>query len=191
MRSTKRHATIRTWLAAAAVVGAAALGGCQTDRQTGALAGAGIGALAGQAIGGSTKGTLIGAAVGTGVGYVVGNERDKKKAREMSQANARADHTEVGPLGGTRWRLVSLVPRDTVEQYTSKIVEFRPNGHVVTTTTQPDGTVIVSEENYRVVGTTLIVNKPGYLVNARFGIDGDQLVVDAEDFRAVLQRLFS
>ena len=143
--------------------------GCETGGQTGALAGAGIGALAGQAIGGSTTGTLIGAAVGTGIGYMIGNEKDKKHAREMSQSQPRSAPTnsEVGTLGGTRWKLVSLVPQSAARPYTSKIIEFRPNGRVVTTTTRQDGSVDVYDESYRVVGDTLIVNKPGYLINAR------------------------
>lgn len=170
--------------------------GCETGGQTGALGGAAIGALAGQAIGGNTAGTLIGAAVGSGIGYMIGNEEDKKHAREMNQRQAPRtttysppSHTEVGRLGGTRWNLVSLVPKSVTKPYTSKIIEFRPNGRVVTTTTRPDGSVEVADESYRVVGDTLIVNKPGYLINARFSQTADQLVISAEDFRAVLQRL--
>jgi hypothetical protein len=165
--------------------------GCQTGGQTGALAGGGIGALAGQAIGGDTTSTLVGAAVGTGIGYIIGNESDKKHAREMNQAQQTSapTHSEVGPLGGTRWRVTSLRPKDVVSEYTSKIVEFKPNGRVITTTTKPDGSVEVFDETYRVVGDTLIINKPGYLVNARFGMSGDQLTVSAEEFSAVLTQL--
>ena len=165
--------------------------GCQSGGGTGALAGAGIGALVGQAIGGDTKSTLIGTAVGTGIGYMIGNEADKKKARQMSQASRynQYSHTEVSPLAGTRWTVVDLAPKDRVPEFTSKIVEFRSNGRVITTTTSPNGMVEVSDEHYRVVGSTLIVNKPGYLINARYGIAGDQLIIDAEDFRAVLRRL--
>ena len=57
------------------------IGGCQTKRQTGALAGAGIGAMAGQLIGGDTKATMMGAAVGAGAGYLIGNAQDKKAAK--------------------------------------------------------------------------------------------------------------
>ena len=64
----------------------------------------------------------------------------------------------------------------------------RPKG-VITTTTNLDGSVDITDERYRVVGDTLIVNKPGYLINARFGIVGDELIVSAEDFRAVLKRM--
>jgi hypothetical protein len=122
---------------------------------------------------------------------MIGNEQDKKHAKEMSHAQSTSTptHNEVGQLGGTRWSLVSLNPKDKVPPYTSKIVEFKPNGRVITTTTKPDGQVEVSDETYRVVSNTLIINKPGYLINARFGVSGDQLTVIAEDFSAVLKRL--
>ena len=165
--------------------------GCATKGQTGALGGAGIGALAGQLIGGSTEATLIGAAVGTGVGYIVGNEMDKKKAQEMS-AKQKGDlyrHDEVDPLGNTRWQVKDIVPKDRVPEFASKIIEFGPHGWVKTTTTLPDGKVIVSDESYRVVGNTLIVNKPGYLINATYGIQGNEMIVSADDFRAVLIRM--
>jgi hypothetical protein len=178
-------------LAGLALVLILALGGCETGGQTGALVGTGIGALAGQAIGGDTGATLIGAAAGAGIGYVIGNEQDKKHAREMSEQSASQQYThhEVSPIGGTRWQVVSLAPRDVVPPYTSKIVEFHPNGRVVTTTTMVDGTVKVSDEKYRVVGSTLIINSPGYLINAEYDIDGNEMIVSAEEFRAVLRRL--
>ncbi|UCC32514.1 MAG: glycine zipper 2TM domain-containing protein [Phycisphaerales bacterium] len=165
--------------------------GCATAGRTGALAGGGIGALAGQAIGGDTESTLIGAAVGTGVGYIIGNEVDKKHAAELNQTSQAHDYThkEVGDLGGTRWQLVSLAPKDRVPPYASKFIEFRPHGRVITTTTNRDGTVDVVDERYRVVDDTLIVNKPGYIINARYGFSRDQLIVSAEDFRAVLKRM--
>jgi hypothetical protein len=172
---------------------ALSLTGCATQGQGGALIGGGIGALAGQAIGRDTQSTLIGAAVGTGIGYMIGNEKDKKHAKEMTQASKAPGYThkEVGKLGGTRWQVTSLVPKNRVPLYASKIIDFRPNGRVITTTTKLDGSVEVFNESYRVVGKALIVNKPGYLLNAEFGIAGEQLIIVGEDFRAVLQRLHS
>jgi hypothetical protein len=163
--------------------------GCKSQGQTGALIGTGIGALAGQAIGGDTGATLVGAAVGGGIGYIIGNEKDKEHAKKMSQAQQTPFHNEVGTLGGTRWIVVSLYPKDAVPAYISKIVEFKPNGRVITSTTKSDGHVEVFDETYRVVDSTLIINKPGYLVNARFGVSGNQLTVSAKDFSAVLRRL--
>ena len=159
---------------------------CSTAKGTGALAGGGIGALIGAAAG-DTQGALIGAAVGTGVGYIIGDQVDEKRAKEMS---AKGDtHSEVAPLGGTRWKLASLNTTRTIEPYASKVVDFKPNGRVITTTTKTDGNVETFDESYRVVGDTLIVNKPGYLVNAKFKVNANQLVVNDPGFSAVLERM--
>lgn len=183
----RRH---RIRLAALIVAAPACLTGCETGGQTGAVVGGGLGALIGQAVGGDTEATLIGAAAGTGLGYIIGNESDKQHARDMSdRSGPDYHHDEVGRLGGTRWKFISLAPADYEPDYTSKIIEFRPNGRAITTTTYPNGAVNVDDERYRVVGSTLIINKPGYLVNARFGIEGDELIIDTDEFRAVLERL--
>jgi len=160
-------------------------GGCATKGRTGALAGGGVGAIIGQAAGRSTEATLIGAAVGTGVGYIIGNEVDKKEARELEAKGAVPNNT---PLAGTSWRVTSLV-RDEPLPHRSIVVEFRNDGRVITTRTLPDGGVERADEAYRVVGGTLIVNKPGYIVNAKYRIDGQEMTVDAPEFCAVLTRL--
>ena len=180
---------IKSFLIVIVLRGLLAWAGCESQGQTGVLIGTGIGALAGQAIGGDTGATLVGAAVGGGIGYIIGNEKDKEHAKEMSQTQQMPTHNEVGSLGGTRWIVDSLNPKNAVPAYVLKIVEFKTNGRVITTTTKPDGHIVVFDETYRVVGNTLIINKPGYLVNARFGVSGDQLTVSAEDFSAVLRRL--
>lgn len=176
---------------AAVMISSMLVGGCATSGQTGALAGGGMGALAGQIIGGSTSATLIGAAVGTGVGYMIGNEKDKKKAREMSQTSRQTNysHSEVAPLARTRWNVVSLTPSGVTPAFTSMIVDFDSSGHVTTTTTYADGTIDVEKERYRVVGDTLIINKPGYLINEKYAIKGNEMVMDAEDFHVVLKRI--
>lgn len=163
--------------------------GCQSSGQTGAVVGAGIGALAGQAIGGNTGATLIGTAVGGGIGYIIGNEKDKKKARAMTEASPSGTHSEIDPLGGTRWTVVSLEPSGKFQPAKSRVVEFDQSGRVTTTRTRENGAVDSDTENYRVVGNTLVVNKPGYIINATFAIDGSQLIIDAGEFRAVLKRL--
>lgn len=206
--------TRRSFAAVALSATAIAFVGCQNSAQTGLVAGAGLGALMGQAIGGNTTGTLIGTAAGAGIGYIIGNERDKARAEELSRQNAAAAragsggaasggapapggmtwsdrpvHTEVAPLGGTRWMLVSVNPRDAAPPHASILVEFRDNGRVLTTTTLTNGTVESADECFRVVGETLIINRPGYLINARFQVAGDQLIISADRFSAVLSRL--
>ena len=74
-------------------------------------------------------------------------------------------------------------------EYKSIIVEFKPNGEVVTTRHEPGGTMTVTEERYRIVGDTLIINKPGYIINATYQVQGNQLVIDCEQFHAVLERV--
>lgn len=165
--------------------------GCATQGKTGAAVGGGIGALAGNLIGGNTTGTLIGAAVGTGIGYIIGNERDKEDARKLSeQSRSRNyEHGDVGPLGGTKWELVDWSPKERGPKFSSKVVEFRNNGRVITTTTFPDGRSERDDETYRVSGSTLIINKPGYLANYRFRIDGRELTIDTDQVRALLRRV--
>lgn len=205
-------------LAIVAVIAAFPLG-CQTSGQTGVLAGGGLGALMGQAIGGNTAGTLIGAGVGAGVGYIIGNEMDKQRSEQlatqrhqeaMAAANAPrpatpapsgsrggtvtivpapVTHNQVGSLGGTRWMLVSINPRSAAPPHVSLVIEFRPNGRAITTITGIDGAITVDDESYRVVDSTLILNRPGYLINARFQISGDEMIVSSENLSAVLRRL--
>ncbi len=161
------------------------MGGCATKGRTGALAGSGVGAIIGQAAGRSTEATLIGAAVGTGVGYIIGNEVDKNEAKELE---ARGAVPNNAPLAGTSWRVTNLV-RDEPLPHRSIVLEFRNDGRVITTRTLPEGKVERADEAYRVVGNTLIVNKPGYIVNAKYRIDGREMIMDAPKFRAVLERL--
>lgn len=157
--------------------------GCATKAGTGALAGSGLGALTGQIIGKDTKSTLIGAGIGAGVGYVIGNERDKTLAAENKVKETFA------PLGGTKWRVVSIKPANKVPKFTSKIVEFRNDGRLITTTTYPDKSRDVSTESYRVTGSTLIVNRRGYIINYKFKIQGTTLTARANNVIIILRRL--
>jgi len=167
------------------------LTGCATNAQTGALGGAGAGALMGQLIGGNTKSTLIGSGIGLGLGYLIGNEMDKKQAQERS-TKAKTNnykHDETGDLGGTRWKQTSIYPKPQEPESGVVVVEFQREGHLITTTTYRDGTVDVEDERYRVVGSTIVINRPGYLINGKYRIDGSMLVIDAENYSAVYQRL--
>ncbi len=172
------------------------INGCATRGQTGALAGSGVGALVGQAIGHNTEATLIGGAVGTGVGYIIGNEVDKKKAERMSLADQSGNysHQEVGPLAGTSWKVVDISPPGSpIAPFVSKIVEFDHAGHVKTRTTFSDGTIEIHEEQYRVVENILIVNRSGYMINAKYRIYGTHgsstMDLYAQDFHAALVQI--
>ncbi len=161
-----------------------AMAGCATQAQTGAVTGAGVGALMGQIIGGNTAGTLIGAGVGTGVGYIIGNELDKDAA--MKRQHVMVEETR--PLAGTTWQVVSTVPKPK-QSYKSLVAHFRPDGTVVSTKTFWDDKVETDIERYRIVGSTLIVNKPDYVINARFRLEGSRMYMDTEKYSIVLQRV--
>jgi Glycine zipper len=161
--------------------------GCATQGQTGAAAGAGAGALIGGLANmhGSWGATaLLGAGIGAGVGYLIGNEQDKKDAQ-----NRRAvSEAETRPLGGSTWQVISSMPK-TKNPYKSVVSHFRKDGTVVTTKTNMDGAVQTVTESYRIVGSTLIINKPGYVENTKFKIEGNKLIIDYGNGSAVFQRI--
>ena len=162
--------------------------GCATmdKSEMGAVGGAGVGALVGQAIGHNTAGTLIGAGVGLGLGYIIGNEVDKSDAKKRQTAT----HEEVQPLANTTWQVVSVTPRPK-KHYQSMITRFNQDGTVTTTTTLANGKVETDTESYRVVGATLVINKPNYVINSRYRIDGNKMYMDTGDHSIVMQRVGS
>ena len=159
------------------------LSGCSTKAGTGTLAGSGLGALTGQIIGKDTKSTLIGAGIGAGAGYLIGSQKDKTLAAENKVKKTFA------PLGGTKWRVVSIKPDKKIPKFTSKIVEFKNDGRLITTTTYPDKSKDVSTESYRVTGSTLIVNRRGYIINYSFKIQGSTMTARANNVVITLRRL--
>lgn len=201
----------RTGLVVGTGVGALmgqAIGGNTTGTLIGAAAGAGIGYIIGNerdkaradeltranaAAAANAQATANAAAATANAAAATAEAASAAaSARPAAASSATIDrptHTEVGPLGDTRWLVVSINPRDAAPPHASMLVEFRRNGRVLTTTTLKDGTVESADESYRVVGDTLIINRPGYLVNARFQVSGNQLVISAERFSAVLTQL--
>jgi hypothetical protein len=162
--------------------------GCATmdKSQMGALGGAGVGALVGQAIGHNTAGTLIGTGVGLGLGYIIGNEMDKSDASKRKTLT----QEEVQPLANSTWQVISITPRPK-KPFKSMVTRFGQNGTATTTTIYENGKVETDEESYRVVGSTLIINDTGYLINSRYRIDGNKMYMDTGDHSIVLQRVGS
>lgn len=164
---------------------AVTISGCATHTQTGTLAGAGVGALIGQAIGRNTGGTLIGAGIGAGVGYLIGNDSDKKAAsKRMSQGQP----PETGVFAGTKWKATNMVPAAS-PPYETYIIEFSADGWLTTTETFADGSKKNYKEHYRVTGNTLIINNPGYMINARFSIQNNLLLVELDNYRAEFMQI--
>jgi hypothetical protein len=181
----------RKWISViliVAVCSTAGLGtGCATKGETGALTGAGVGALVGGLANmhGSWGATaLVGAGVGAGIGYLIGNEEDKKDAA----ARQAVTEDETRPLANTTWQVISIVPQPKHPDKSS-VSHFRYDGIVVTTRTHRDGRIETDNERYRIVGSTLIISKPDYVVNWRFRIEGDKLFIDTGEQSMVMQRV--
>jgi hypothetical protein len=160
--------------------------GCETNRGTGTLAGAGVGALIGQAAGRNTTSTLIGAGVGAAGGYIIGNEMDRRQTRDRRRQTAPPN--ELQPLAGTTWTLVNITP-ESARNFASMIIDFRTDGVLVTTRTETNGTVRTDEEYYRVVNNTLIVNDRDYILNGPFVFQERALTFVVGDITSRWQRV--
>ena len=185
MRLSKQKLVLGMALALIAALALSAPMGCATKAQTGAAAGAGVGALIGQVIGRNTAGTLIGTAVGTGMGYIIGNEMDKADAKKRHEAGL---PPETGTLGGTKWKVVSFEPKPDRE-YKNYTLEFTPDGWLISTETFAGGSQKITREHYRVKGDTLIINNPGYLINASYYFKGNRMHINSQEFNAVVERM--
>lgn len=103
-----------------------------------------------------------------------------KKAETADPADA---------LYGDYWAVKSVSPKDRVPPFFSKLAFFLPDGRLQTLTTSPEGHVTLSEEFFSTVDDTLVVKKPDYVIQARYKVEGDQLILSAEDFSVVLERV--
>jgi hypothetical protein len=127
---------------------------------------------------------LLGAGIGAGAGYLIGNEADKKDAAKRQAASKE----ELKPLAGTKWQVVSITPKPE-KSFKSIVAHFRSDGTVVTTRTSMEGKVLKETENYRVVGSTLILSKPEYVENTKFTIKGNKLTIDYGNGNVVMKRV--
>ena len=175
--------------------------GCGT---TSTSKGASLGAVVGGLTGGLGD-AATGALIGGGVGYLVDRADDKAKAREQAERETRALEASrvtddpstvyrpepINDLVGTTWRVISLVSDEPVDEYHSIVVTFQTNSKATTMTVWKGKDVETFVDNYRVVDDVLILSGDDYLVNAKYSIDNDQMVLVAEDFRAVLELIDS
>lgn len=69
------------------------------------------------------------------------------------------------------------------------VTRFRSDGSILTTKTHKDGTVEGQEKSYRIVGSTLIFSKTDPVINTRYEIDGDRLILDTGEASIVIKRI--
>jgi hypothetical protein len=178
--------------------------GCgTTSTSKGASLGAVVGGLS-NGFGGAATGALVGG----GVGYLIDRSDDQAAARAqqekrdaaLEQARITADPAtayrpaNINPLTGSTWRAISLVSDEVPpERYGSVVVTFQTNSKVTTLAIPRQGDPDVFVETYRVVEDVLILsgneNGESYVVNAKFSLEGNQLIIVAPGLRVVLEEV--
>jgi hypothetical protein len=178
--------------------------GCGTTsaQQTGS-GGAALGAIAGGLITGNWRGAAAGAAIGGGLGYIAGNEQDKAMAQEQAnrdRAAMNAAYVTQNPqtayrppnrssLVGSTWRVISLVSDKPVPTYHSIVVTFQTNTNLTTLTVDPQGKVQTTAETYRIVDDVIIITTKEKVINAKWSVSGNQLIIVAADLRIVMEEV--
>lgn len=96
--------------------------------------------------------------------------------------------SDLGLFPNTKWKITSIVPKPE-KAFKSISFVFNPDGTMVETTEDPDGKVVTSTQNYRVLGSTLLLTKPGNSTNIRFRVDGNTMLVDTGVYSVILERM--
>ncbi|OPY75762.1 MAG: hypothetical protein A4E65_03443 [Syntrophorhabdus sp. PtaU1.Bin153] len=95
---------------------------------------------------------------------------------------------ELGPLPNTKWKVASIVPKPQ-RAFRSISLSFQVDGNMIETTEEPDGKVVTATQRYRVLGSTMLLSKPGANTNVRFRIDGKTMLVDTGVYSVILERI--
>lgn len=106
----------------------------------------------------------------------------------MKNAGRDLNAQDLGPLVNTKWLVTNMNPKPD-KAYVSMTVKFQPDGSMVQTTVSEDRSEKIDAFGYRIVGSTLLINKPKGEVNARFKMEGTLLVIDTGDVSMILQRM--
>jgi hypothetical protein len=96
---------------------------------------------------------------------------------------------DSNPLSDTKWQVLGMTPKPP-KAYTSIYMNFKSNGDFEEITTFPDGSVKRENSFYKTAGATLAITKAkNVVVDGRFRIDGNRLLLDTGEYSIVLQRV--
>lgn len=93
---------------------------------------------------------------------------------------------DTRPLGNTRWEVTSINPQPQ-KSYASMVLYFQLDGNLLETTKYPDGSVKNETSRYHIIGSTLLINKTGKDVNARYKKEGNSLIIDTNEYSMLLK----
>ena len=179
---------------------AASLTGCGT---TSTSKGASTGAIVGGLVDG-WGGAAAGAIIGGGIGYAVDHTEDKKKTQELKEREVAAlEKSSISndpktayrpatsnPLTGSTWRVISLVENDKkTPEYKSMVITFQTNTKATTLILWADGRAETYVESYTVVDDALVLSGKDYVTNAKYSINGKQMVLVTPKMRVVLEEI--
>ena len=159
-------------------------------------------------------GAVLGGLVGGGVGYMDDRAADKQVKRAQTarehdfrerQAKEQAAIAKAtissdpktayrpkkdNPLVGSSWRVISYVDdKDPVPDFYSMVVTFTTNTRLTTLTAWGDGHTEVAAESYQLLDDVIVLVGDDYVVNAKFTIDDNQMIVVSPEMRLVLEKV--
>jgi hypothetical protein len=95
---------------------------------------------------------------------------------------------DTGPLGNTRWRILNIRPR--VENlFIGTEFFFERSGVLVESAELPNNTIYTDTHRYRVLNSTLVLTKDGRTSVALFKIEGDTLIIQADNYTLTLDKV--
>jgi len=100
----------------------------------------------------------------------------------------RVNAADVAPLGGTSWTLQSVSPQPA-RPLRAMTIRFEPGGSAIVERTYEDGGTEKSQDRYQVIGSSLVVNRADPLLNARWKLTDDTLVLDSGTTQLTMGRL--
>jgi hypothetical protein len=189
-----------TWKILLLVILVASLPGCgSTSTSQGASTGAILGGLV-DGWGGAAAGAIIGG----GVGYAVDHAEDKKRTQEIKEREVAALErssissdpktayrpTNSNRLTGSTWRVISLVDNENkTPEFSSMVISFQTNTRATTLILWADGRSETYGETYTIVDDALVLTGKGYVTNAKFSVNGKQMVLVTPTMRVVLEEV--
>ena len=172
------------------------------------------GATAGLIVGGLVdgwEGAATGALIGGGVGLMADSAEDKQirqaqKERELSimhksqeqeekeivkkQVKTVQNSSNTNALTGRSWKVVSLVDDGNKKiQFSSIILSFQTDTKATTQVLWKDGKSETFGETYTLVDDAIIFTGKEYVTNAKYKINGKQLILVSPKMRVVLEEV--
>ena len=90
---------------------------------------------------------------------------------------------------GSTWRVLSIVSKKPASEYQSMVLTFQTNTKLTTLTILKDGKATTQVESYRVVDDVIVISGKDYIINAKYSIEGKQMIIVAPDIRIVMEEI--